>query len=209
MSTAALDLTDTQQKIMPLTDTTFRQAKVGDVPTICSIINNYAEQGLMLHRSHAEMYERLRDYQVADHEGQVVGVCGLRIMWGNLAEVYALAVAPQMRGKGIGQRLVEAVVDDARHMEIRKLFTLTYERAFFERCGFDVVDRHQMLPLKVWSECHRCPKNQACDEIAMMRILEEVPDRSPPAEKLRPNSLYEVPVLSAPMKRVDLEAREE
>src|SRR5690606_23948784 len=85
-------------------------------------------------------------------------------------EVYALAVAPQWRGKGIGRRLVLSCVDEAEELGLQRLMTLTYEQRFFERCGFHVVDR-QNLPLKVWSECIRCPKNQACDEIAMIREL--------------------------------------
>ena len=28
-----------------------------------------------------------------------------------------------------------------------------------------------MLPLKAWKDCVRCPKFQACDEIAVLRIL--------------------------------------
>ena len=66
-----------------------------------------------------------------------------------------------------------AAVDEAEQLGIRKLMTLTYEQAFFERCGFGVVDR-QTLPLKVWSECVRCPKNQRCDEIAMTLDLEPI-----------------------------------
>ena len=53
--------------------------------------------------------------------------------------------------------------------------TLTYEQKFFEKFGFEILDR-QRLPLKIWSECIRCSKNQACDEIAMARILADVPD---------------------------------
>ena len=33
-----------------------------------------------------------------------------------------------------------------------------------------VVERG-VLPLKAWKDCLRCPKFQACDEIAVLRIL--------------------------------------
>ena len=36
--------------------------------------------------------------------------------------------------------------------------------------GFQVVERGA-LPLKAWKDCLRCPKFQACDEIAVLRIL--------------------------------------
>ncbi len=179
---------------MTTTTATIRPALTADVPAFGQIINDCAEYGLMLHRSLAYLYEHVRDFLVkVDEDGQVVGVCGLKIVWANLAEVYALAVAPSHRGRGIGRALVEACVEEARRLGIRKLMTLTYERAFFEKLGFEVVDR-QKLPLKVWSECLRCSKNTACDEIAMIRVLEDVPDLVSPSPQPPPASEYIVPV---------------
>jgi amino-acid N-acetyltransferase len=163
---------------------TIRRAEARDVPQLAQIVNDCAEYGLMLHRSHSFLYERLRDFCVAvepspsaANEGgdRVIGVCGLRVIWSNLAEIYALAVDPPQRGQGLGRMLVEACVEEARRLGIRRLMSLTYEQPFFEKLGFAVVDR-QTLPLKVWSECLQCPKNQACDEIAMVRVLTDVPD---------------------------------
>jgi amino-acid N-acetyltransferase len=183
---------------------TVRPARVGDVQAMAAIINDYAEQGKMLHRSHADLYESLRDFQVAEMDGRVVGICGLRIMWSNLAECYALAVANEARGHGVGKRLVLSTVDEAEQLGIRRVFALTYEQQFFERCGFRVVDRHQELPLKVWGECARCPKNQACDEIAVVRDL-DVPDLA--ANDARPvNAHYDVPILSEVMVKLEQSA---
>lgn len=39
-------------------------ATVADVPAIARLINTYAERGLMLHRSHGELYETLRDFVI-------------------------------------------------------------------------------------------------------------------------------------------------
>lgn len=179
------------------------QAKVADVPTMAALVNDYAEQGLMLHRSHAELYERVRDFYVGRLEGQTVGVVGLRIMWSNLAEVYALAVSPGATGQGLGRKLVAAAVEEARRLGIRRVFSLTYEQRFFERCGFGVVNRHRELPLKVWSECARCPKNHACDEIAMVHVLEDVADLGPPPQASPQMNVYEIPVLSERMRRLE------
>ena len=188
-------------------DIKVRPASVADVVRIAAIVNDYAERGRMLHRSHAELYEHMRDYQVAERDGLVIGVVGLRIMWSNLAEVYALAVAPEARGHGLGKRLVLSAVDEAEQLGIRRVFALTYEREFFEKCGFEVVDRHQTLPLKVWTECVRCPKNQACDEIAMVREL-EVPEIAAAQPQRVSLPQYDVPILSDRMARIDSEARE-
>ncbi len=166
------------------------------MPAMGKIINDCAEFGLMLPRSLASLYENVREFHVADEGGRVVGVCGLSIVWANLAEICALAVEPSQRGKGLGRKLVEACVAEARELGIRTIMTLTYERAFFEKLGFAVVDR-QTLPLKVWSECVRCPKNQACDEIAMTRVLEDVPELVVPKPAPPAPDQYVVPIIRA------------
>ncbi len=139
------------------------------------IINDAAEFGLMLPKSAAVLYENLREFVVVedDDSGEVVGVCGLSIIWADLAEVVSLAVRSSHRGRGLGGALVGACLEEARALGVPKVMSLTYQRAFFERLGFVVVDR-QELPLKVWADCVRCPKNEACDEIAMIRVLEGV-----------------------------------
>lgn len=170
-----------------------RHATVHDVPALGKMINDCAEYGLMLHRSQSFLYEHVREFHVAVEDDVVVGVCGLRIVWASLAEVYALAVDPAHRQKGWGKRLVEACVNEARQLSIRKLMTLTYEMNFFKACGFDVIDRQQ-LPLKVWSDCVGCSKNQECDEIAMVRVLEDVPEVTAPRPASQEADTYEAPV---------------
>lgn len=193
----------------------YRHAHIADIPAAAAIINDAAEYGLMLPRSLASMYEDLRDFHVAvapasNGDGErVVGVCGLKIVWANLAEVFALAVAPEMRGKGIGRGLVLSCIDEAEELGVKRLMTLTYQQEFFEKLGFAVIDR-QNLPLKVWSECVRCPKNAACDEIAMIRVLEDVPELKLPEPKAPPAEEYVVPVvLTATKARLPVTAPED
>lgn len=173
-----------------------RRAHIADVPAMARIINDCAEYGLMLPRSLASLYENVRDFHVAvDEDQHVLGVCGLGIVWANLAEVYALAVAPEARGRGLGRQLVLTCVEEAEELGVQRLMTLTYERAFFEKLDFAVIDRQQ-LPLKVWSECVRCPKNQACDEIAMVRVVEGVPEVDVPRPAAPPPDQYVVPTVT-------------
>lgn len=159
-----------------------RPANITDVPRIQQIINSHAEFGRMLFKSLAQLYEDLRDFGVYEIEGpdgkpQVVGCVGLTIIWADLAEVRSLAVDQNHRGKGIGSKLVQWTVEEARRLRIRRLMSLTYEQRFFEKLGFVVVDK-ETLPLKVWSDCVRCPKRDGCDEIAMVEVLEDVPELS-------------------------------
>jgi amino-acid N-acetyltransferase len=144
-----------------------RKARVGDVETIQLLVNSFAERGEMLARPLSEIYENLRDFMVAEIDGQVVGCVALHINWSDLVEVKSLAVQPDHQGRGIGRRLVEACLDEARNLGLATVFALTLAPTFFEKIGFNrgVVDE---LPRKVWVECYRCPKFPKCDEVAML-----------------------------------------
>ncbi|MGB7158097.1 MAG: N-acetyltransferase [Tepidisphaeraceae bacterium] len=170
-----------------------RPATIHDVQRIADIINNHAELGRMLFKSYAQLYEDLRDFAVFERDGQVVGCTALSIIWADLAEVRSLAVDEKFRGQGIGRRLVDWSVDEARRLQIRRLMSLTYEQAFFEKLGFEVVAK-ETLPLKVWSDCVRCPKRDGCDEIAMVRVLEDVPTIAMPQATPTPRGVS-IPVL--------------
>jgi amino-acid N-acetyltransferase len=147
-----------------------RPAKISDARDICALINYYAERGRMLHRSLESVYDCLREFHVATGRGKLLGCVAVDVFWANLAEVKSLAVSPTARGRGIGGKLIESAIADAKSLGIKKLFALTYEKEFFLKQGFRVIDR-QKLPDKVWRECIACPKAEACDEIAMVLPL--------------------------------------
>src|SRR5271170_2648282 len=172
-----------------------RTATIHDVPRIQEIINSHAELGKMLFRSVAQLYEGMRDLAVYELDRQIVGCAGLSILWADLAEVRSLAVDEPYRGRGVGSRLVEWCVDEARRLQIRRVMALTYEQRFFEKQGFEVVPK-ETLPLKVWSDCVRCPKRNNCDEIAMVRVLHDVPELSTEQAEPTPRGVS-IPVLGS------------
>jgi amino-acid N-acetyltransferase len=121
----------------------------------------------MLPRTMGEVYENLRDFYVARApDGSFLGCVALHLMWSDLAEVKSLAVAEAAQGGGIGSALVRACIDEARSLELERVFALTYRPGFFERLGFEIADV-MTLPRKVWNECYRCPKFPSCNEIAL------------------------------------------
>ena len=60
--------------------------------------------------------------------------------------------------------------------------------------GAQVEDDKETLPLKVWSDCVRCPKRDGCDEIAMVRFLHDVPIIAAPTAAPTPRGVS-IPVL--------------
>ncbi|MBN1506748.1 MAG: N-acetyltransferase [Sedimentisphaerales bacterium] len=145
-------------------------ARVLDAKTICALINHYAEHDKMLFRSLAEIYENLQTFSVVEEDGVVTGCCALEVVWSDLAEIKSLAVDPGRRGQGIGTMLVMAALDQACRLGLPRVFALTLEPGFFEKLGFSVVAK-ESLPMKVWSDCARCPKQQDCDETAVVKLL--------------------------------------
>jgi len=145
-----------------------RSSKISDVEAIHALISSYAERDRMLFRSMADIYENLQAFTVAELDGDVVGCCALEIIWADLAEIKSLAVDEANKDKGIGKTLVTAVLEQARLLGLPSIFALTLEPEFFERLGFEVIEK-ETLPMKVWSDCAKCPKQQNCDEIAVIK----------------------------------------
>ncbi len=143
-----------------------RDATIQDVKDIHRLINHYAEVDRMLYASVSGVYERLLTFTVAEEDGRVIGCCAMQVLWENLAEIKSLAVDEAHFGKGVGRALVEGCKDKARRLGLQKVFTLTMEPVFFEKLGFERVDMEK-LPMKVWSDCANCPKQDHCDEIAL------------------------------------------
>ncbi len=169
----------------------YRKATVRDIPTVHRLVNDYAAQGLMLRRPLMMLYEDVRDFVVAvDESGEVVGAGALHVMWQDLAEIRSLVVKPGLTGKGVGRGLVAYMIEEARGLGLKRVFTLTYQQGFFEKCGFAVVQK-ESLPQKVFKECIYCDKFHCCDEIAMIRLLV-------PEEELIPEEGYEIPLIPMP-----------
>jgi amino-acid N-acetyltransferase len=149
---------------------TVRKAVMRDIAPILDLINGYAGKGVMLPRTEFEMSEAIRDFTVVLSGNLLLGCGALHFYTPALAEIRSLAVSEQAKTQGVGRRLVKALVGEAQEYELDAAFAFTYVTEFFEKVGFHVVERG-VLPLKAWKDCVRCPKFQACDEIAVLRIL--------------------------------------
>jgi len=146
---------------------TIRPARVADVPAIAELVGYYAQQRNLLPRPIGDIYQSVREWVVAEIEGEIVACGSLLIMWADLAEVRSLAVKPGYQGRGLGQTVVRALIDDARRLGIPTVFCLTRAVGFFASLGFAQTDRDR-FPRKVWKDCIHCPMFSNCDEVAMI-----------------------------------------
>jgi amino-acid N-acetyltransferase len=150
--------------------TMLRKAQIRDVKDIQKLLMIYASRGDMLSRSLSELYESLRDFYVYEEDGKLLGTTALHIVWEDLAEVRSVAVAENMIRSGIGSKLVQACIYEARQLGLKRIFCLTYRPDFFSSLGFYMIDKSE-LPHKVWGDCIKCVKFPDCDENAMILDL--------------------------------------
>jgi amino-acid N-acetyltransferase len=151
---------------------TVRKAVIRDVDTIQKMVNRLASEGAMLAIALSEIFEHIRDFWVVEKNGDLVGTCALHVIWEDLGEIRSLAVDPCCRDLGVGRALVEKCLEEAAGLHLRRVFALTYQEEFFQRMGFEVVNKDR-LPHKVWRDCMKCTKFPNCDETAVMKVLEE------------------------------------
>jgi amino-acid N-acetyltransferase len=150
-----------------------RNAKISDVKAIHALISSHAELDRMLFRPMADIYENLQTFSVVELNGNVIGCCALEVIWSDLAEIKSLAVDKDHMGKGAGRMLVTKTIEQARELGVSQVFALTLDFAFFEKLGFRKIEM-DALPMKVWSDCARCPKQQNCDEVAVIKSISDM-----------------------------------
>lgn len=149
-----------------------RRARIPDARAIHQLLLTYVREGQLLGRSLVDIYAAIRDFYVYEEEGKILGIGALAICWEDLAEVRSLAVVPGQHGKGIGRKIVENCLIEARDLGLKKVFALTYEPDFFKKLGFSDIDKGE-LPQKVWGDCINCVKFPDCDEFALAISLED------------------------------------
>jgi len=147
------------------------KARISDAPQIHGLINHFASNDEMLPRPLSEIYENIRDYYVVRDGDRVIACAALHVMWIDLAEIKSVAVTEDKQAQGIGGRLINACLDEARSLGLPTIFCLTYKPPLFEKYGFCQIDKME-LPRKVWAECYRCPKFPDCEEVALIFHLE-------------------------------------
>ncbi len=145
-----------------------RKATIDDTSDMFKLINDYAEEGKLLHRTLGSIYEHLQCFYVAECNGAVIGTASLHILDKDLAEIRSLTVSSEFFGKGIGKRLVQTVIRETKTLGVQTLLSLTYQVDFFKKCGFRLVDKKQLPMAKVWKDCMHCSKFSNCDEHAMI-----------------------------------------
>ncbi|MFI2754790.1 amino-acid N-acetyltransferase [Cellulomonas sp. P22] len=147
-----------------------RPALPADVRTIRDLVQPYATERILLAKEWVGYYEAVQEFLVAESaDPRVVGCGALHVMWQDLAEVRTLAVDPAWRGRGVGHLLLDALLDRARELGLRRVFCLTFEVDFFAAHGFAPIDGTPVTP-EVYAELLRSHDDGVAEFLDLARV---------------------------------------
>jgi amino-acid N-acetyltransferase len=147
-----------------------RPALPADVRAIRALVEPYAAERILLAKEWVGYYEAVQEFVVAEADDDTVIGCGaLHVMWQDLAEIRTLAADRTFRGTGVGHALLDALLDRAREMGLRRVFCLTFEVAFFEAHGFHVIEGTPVTP-DVYPELLRSHDDGVAEFLDLARV---------------------------------------
>lgn len=136
-----------------------------------ALVKPEVEKGIILFRSSDEMATNIRSYILAKEDEQLIGFGALHLHADDLAEVRSLVVAEPSRAQGVGKGIVNHLLEEAKLLDVKKVFTLTYQKPFFETLGFYEIPKEKLPSQKIWADCIKCKHFPVCDEIALIKTL--------------------------------------
>ncbi|MBI1806431.1 MAG: GNAT family N-acetyltransferase [Ignavibacteria bacterium] len=141
---------------------TIRKATASDLSAIVDILQKtkLGTEELINHLSH---------FFVAESDGTIIGTIGLEI-YKPIGLLRSAAVLPSFQGKGVGQKLVDALVEYARGQGLSELVLLTTTATdYFEKKRFVKVRREGITGEVLTSDQFRgaCPSTA----IPMRKVL--------------------------------------
>ncbi len=103
-----------------------RQASIEDVGGILQLIEPLEAEGTLLRRSRELLEMEIDRFTVLEHDSVIVGCAALyRFVEDSAGELACLAVHPDYRNSGAGERLLQAIENSARGAGLKRLFVLT------------------------------------------------------------------------------------
>ncbi len=123
-----------------------RPARTSDIKAIRKIIDAYSLQRRLLSKETVMLYEDVQEFFVAESNNEVIGCGALHVLWEDLGEVRTVAVNEDFRGQKIGHQLLDAIINRAQSLGLKRLFCLTFETEFFGKHGFAEIQGAPVEP---------------------------------------------------------------
>ena len=148
------------------------KAELNDIPAMQELVTSEVKEGIILNRSEDEVATNIRSYVLAKEGKKLVGYTALHVHSKRLAEIRSLIVDKKYRGQKIGQRMVEFTLEEAKALGVKEdVLVLTYLPVFFEKLGFNEINKELIPEHKIWADCIKCIHFPVCNEIALVYKL--------------------------------------
>jgi amino-acid N-acetyltransferase len=116
-----------------------RPARLDDVPAIEQMLSAESLPPF-------QVKEFIDTFWVLEQDGKVVGAAGVEL-YGEVAHLRSVVVAPSLRGKGQGDRLVREALNHAQQNGARRVYLFTMTAApFFALYGFQPLAMEDFEP---------------------------------------------------------------
>ncbi len=141
----------------------FRESDSGDIKFVESLLKQNGLPLDVLHESGARLY-------IAESIGRPVGTAGFEF-YGHDALLRSVAVNVELQHKGLGSRIVDFMLEEAKRRNVRRVVLLTETaRDFFLKKGFAVIARSEITnPALLASPefTHACPQSAVCMQLIL------------------------------------------
>ena len=138
-----------------------RKAGRDDIKEIKRLLSFYA-----LDTENVE--KNLSEFILAVWDSKVVGCACLDI--GDVIELRSIAILPAYRNKGIGSKLVDAILNRTAMIK-DKVYLRTTSPLFFEKKGFIRLQNEEKKD--IWKDCAVCDMFEICRQTMMRRDLKD------------------------------------
>jgi len=149
----------------------YAKARLSDIKEMQELVVEEVKKGTILFRSSDEMATNIRSYIIAKKDDTIVGFGALHFHAYDLGELRSLIVSDKCRGEGIGKGMVKTMLEEGKSLNVKKIFTLTYEQGFFESIGFKEIPKESLPAHKIWADCIKCKHFPVCDEVALIKTI--------------------------------------
>ncbi|MCK5111618.1 MAG: N-acetyltransferase [Arcobacteraceae bacterium] len=149
----------------------FFKPNVTTIKSMQKLVLSEVENGNILVRDEGEMSTTIRSYTAVKLDDELAGFIALHIHTPILAEIRSLVVGSQFRHQGLGTKLIEYAIAEAKELQLKEILVLTYKEQLFKKFDFKIIDKESIPNPKIWADCIKCKHFPRCDEIALLKTL--------------------------------------
>ncbi len=143
-----------------------RKPTVEDVDRMQALMAPHVLSEALLPRTRLDLVRGLRDFVVAEEDGELVGLASVSLVDIYLAEVGAVVCERPERL----HELMDAVLEEARSLGVDRAFVLAPDPEPYRALGFEITELSD-LPEKRDRQCLRCPRLPRCRQVPLVRSL--------------------------------------